>query len=340
MIVSTHLKLAAFSIFMLLTVGCSTNYYNVPKETYEQKVRILGVAPLFVDAESDIRHPEKDTLVNLVKDYNRRNEPELVAQLKGTGSYFNVQFLADDADKLFSSLMFRRERRDDAGIVYNKYFYKAPELKETIRKNGIDALMVVTVSGLTARDKVRSSNLLEFLETDYNNLIITGQILDADGNILWEYPNFRQRRLSFPTFFQLQFPAFDEARANATDKVELKYKTIPGINRALAKTDTSSTRKNATVSVAYEAIFDDMISLLKPEFDWWGLTKKEKPAPPAPPSTPAPQPVSVTQQPAPSATTPAQPSPIVETAPAAATPASSSGSTGETISSPQLAPAN
>lgn len=335
MTVSTTLKFAVLSIFMLLTLGCATNYYNIPRETYEQKVRILGVAPLFVDGESDIRHPEKETLVNLLKEHNRKNEQELVAQLKGTGSYFNVQFLGDDADKLFSTLMFRRERRDDAGIVYNKYFYKGAELRETIRKNGVDALMLVTVSGLTMRDTVRSSNLVEYLETDYNNLVITGQVLDAEGNILWEYPNFRQRRLSFPFFFQLQFPAFDEARANVTDKVELKFKTIPGINRALAKTDTSSTRKNAVVSTAYEAIFDDMISLLKPEFDWWGLAKKEKPAPAA---APAPQqaPVMPQAQPVQPAPQVVPPAPAIQPAPAATT----SGNTGETILSPTLAPAN
>lgn len=337
MTLSTPLKFAVLFIFTLLAVGCSTNYYNVPRETYEQRVRIIGVAPLFVDGESDIRHPEKDTLVSLLKDHNRRNEQELVARLRGTGSYFNVQFLSDDADKLFSTLMFRRERRDDAGIVYNKYFYRGPELKETIRKNGVDAIMLVTVSGLTMHDKVRSSNLLEYLETDYNNLIITGQVLDPDGNILWEYPNFRQRTLSFPYFFQLQFPDFDEARANVTDKVDLKYKTIPGINRALSKTETSSSRKNATVSVLYEKIFDDMISMLKPEFDWFGLTRKERPAPAAPSNQP--QQLSPTPQPQQAPAT-ASPAPVAETTPRPGTTAPSTGNSGETISSPPLAPAN
>ena len=338
-------RLLLFAL-LLLTFGCSQNYYNVPRETYEQKVRILGVAPLFMDAESDIRHPDRETLVSMIKDLNRKNEPELVAQLKSTGSYFAVQPIEDDADRLFSSLLFRREKREDGGIVYNKYFYKGPELKELVRKNGVDALLLMVVSGLTKRDKIRSSNLMEYLEADYNYLIISGQILDADGNTLWEYPNFKQRQLTFPTFFTVQYPDFDEARANATDKVDIKFKTIPGINRALSKGDESSLRKNATVSNAYAAIFDDMVSMLKPEFTMFGDKNKKKKEPeqgaqqatsgvaprqqapaaqPASPAAQAPRPILPAAPPAP------QPPPVP--LPPGTPPA-------QPISSPTLAPAN
>ena len=136
--------------------------------------------------------------------------------------------------------MFRRERRDDASVVYNKYFYKLPELKELITRNGLDAVMFTVVSGLTRQDSVRSSNLVSYLETDYNFLVMTSQIFDANGNILWEFPNFRENRPSLPAFFELQYPDFDEAKANETDKVEIKFKTIPGIARAFNKTEESS----------------------------------------------------------------------------------------------------
>ena len=331
--------------FMLFTLGCAQNYYNIPRETYEKKVRVLGVVPIFTDAESDIRHPEKETLVNLIKDFNRKNEKELVAQIKGTGSYFSVQLVDGDADQLFNSLFFRRELRDDAGIVYNKYFFKGPELKDLLTKNQVDALFLVVVSGLTKKDNILSSNLMASLETDYNYLAISGQIIDADGNVLWEYPNFRQRRLTYPMFFALQYPDFDEARANATDRVEVKFKTIPGINRALGKSDDSSYRKNGKVSVVYNTIFDDMVSMLKPEFDWFGLAKKEKPArtsAPAPEETPAPaQPAPAMQppaaQPPASQPVPPQPPPASQTPPPAA-PSGPSSPPAEQITSPTLAP--
>jgi hypothetical protein len=269
---------------LLMTVGCARNYYNIPRETFEKKVRVLGVAPIFVDGESDIRHPEKDALVNIVKEINRKNEKELVTQLKDTGSFFAVRLLDEDPDKLFNRLLFRRERRDDASVVYNKYFYKMPELKELITKNGLDAIMFTVVSGLTRKDTVYSSNLMNYLESDYNFLAMTAQIFDADGNILWEYPNFRRPMPSLPEFFTLQYPDFDEAKANVSDKVEIKFKTIPGIGRALGKTEGSSLLGKAQGATAYVKIFGDMAALLKPEMKpFWSDSngkKKDEPAKP------------------------------------------------------------
>jgi len=261
---------------LLVTVGCAQNYYNVPRETYEKKVRILGVAPIFVDGGSDIRHPEKESLLALLGNQNRKNEQVLVSLLKDTGVYLSVQVPQAQADELFSSLFFRRERRMDAGVSYNKYFFKQQELKNFIEKNHLDALMVVVVSGHTAQEKIYSGNLLAFLETDYNYLIMTAQILDADGTILWEYPNFQKRMLSFSPLLNLQYPDFDEAEANVTDRVDVKYKTIPGITRAFEKTKTSTVQNDMKVSRLYSTIFEEMVFLLKPEFRFpWENNKTE-----------------------------------------------------------------
>lgn len=271
----TFLKTAYLFMIVYLSFGCSNNYYNVPRETFEKKVKILGVAPIFVDSESDIRHPEKEALVNLIKEQNRKNEKELVALLKKTGTFFSVRLLDEDADKLYYNTMFRRERRDDASVVYNKYFFKLPELKELVTRNGLDAVMLTVVSGLTRQDTVRSSNLVSYLECDYNFLVMTSQILDADGDILWEFPNFREKRPSLPAFFPLQYPDFDEAKANETEKVDVKFKTIPGITRALNKSEDSTLPGKAQVSSAYASIFGDMAALLKPEKKFPWSKKKE-----------------------------------------------------------------
>jgi hypothetical protein len=274
--VKTFLKPAFLFLIAYLSFGCSSNYYNIPRETFEKKVKILGVAPIFIDSESDIRHPEKEALVNLIKEYNRKNEKELVARLKETGTFFSVRLLDNDADRLYLDTVFRKERRDDASVVYNKYFFKLPELRELVTRNGLDAVMLTVVSGLTRQDTVRSSNLMSYLESDYNFLVMTSQILDADGNILWEFPNFREKSPSLPAFIDLQYPNFDEAKANETEKVDIKFKTIPGITRALNKAEDSSLPGSAKVSAAYVAIFSDMAALLKPEknFLWW---KKKEP---------------------------------------------------------------
>lgn len=275
--------------FLLATVllaasGCARNFYNIPKENFEKKVRVLGVAPVMLDADSDIRHPEKEALVGILREFNRSNTRELVGQLKSSGTFFVVQALPDDPDQLFSTLFFRREKRDDAGVIYNKHFFKGPELKDIIEKNKVDALFVVVMSGITKHGRRHSSNLINYLESDYNNLIMAAQILDANGTVLWEYPNFRKRSPSLPSFLPLQYPDFDEAEANENNTVQIHFKTIDGIKRALAKKTTSSALSNAEVSLLYADAFDEMVTLLKPESDLFGVfrdkkeTSKEQPA--------------------------------------------------------------
>lgn len=250
-------------ILSLQLVGCAANYYNVPRETYEKKVRVLGVAPLMLDADSDIRHPEKGEIVKIVREANRKNEKELVDILKSNGEYFSVRFLDDEAEQLFAAVVSRRERRDDAGVVYNKYFYKPEEIKKYIERHNVDAVMLVTVSGISMVEKIYSNNFLAYLEENYNNLIMTAQIVDAAGTVLWEYPNFRQRFVTFSPLFALQYPDFEEARANLTDQVKIKFKSIPGIGRAFTRSESSSVKGLKQVSVLYNKQFADMTAFLQ-----------------------------------------------------------------------------
>jgi len=287
---------------LFMSVGCAHNYYNIPQDTYEKKIRVIGVAPIFVDEASDIRHPEKEPLLALVRNQNRKNEQELVSLLKDTGVYLAVRMPEAQADELFSSLFFRRERRMDAGVIYNKYFFKQQELKDLIVKNHLDALMLVVVSGLTSPDKIYSSNLLSFLETDYNYLIMTAQIFDPDGAVLWEYPNFQKRMLSYTTLLNLQYPDFDEAAANVTDKVDVKFKTIPGLARAFDKTKASSIN-DVKVSRLYSDVFGDMLSMLKRKFRFF-WEKDDRGAA-------APRPEPVQPQPAPKASVSAPSAPVM-----------------------------
>jgi hypothetical protein len=281
--VKTFVKIAVLSFAAFMGSGCAQNYYNIPRVSYEKKVRVLGVAPIFIDADSDIRLPEKNALIPLIQDFNQKSESELVARLKETGAYLSVRMPDVPADQLFSSLLSRRERRSDAGVVYNKYFYKQQELKDLIEKNNLDAVMLIVVSGLTMQDKVYSSNYLAYLEYDFNYLTMTAQIVDADGSILWEYPNFQQHLRRLTPLLNLQYPDFDEATANVTDKVDVKFKTIPGITRAFGKSVSSSAHKETLVSQHYNAIFDEMVDMLKlPYRFFWESPRVEPPREPRP----------------------------------------------------------
>jgi hypothetical protein len=245
--------------------GCATNYYNVPRDVYEQKVRVLGIAPILVDGDSDIRHPEKEAVIAALKEANRKNEQELVLLLKDSGAYFAARLLEEDPDQLLTTLVSRRERRDDGGVVYNKFFYKPEEIKQLVARQNLDAIMLVTISGLTKQEKLYSANFLAFLEGDYNQLTMTAQILDRDGTVLWEYPNFRQRlSSSYTPFLALQYPDFDEAKANQTEEVQVKFKTLAGISRALTKGEESSLQQERTVASLYNRQFEAMATLLQP----------------------------------------------------------------------------
>ncbi len=301
-------------LVMLTGFGCAQNYYNVPRESYEKKVRVLGVAPIMVDGDSDIRHPEKAAVIGLLKEANRKNEKELVALLKDTGSYFSVRLLDEDADLLWSGLGPRRERRDDGGVVYNKYFFRPDALQGLIDRHKVDAVMVVVLSGLTRQDKFYSSNLLSYVSGDYNFLTASAQVLDRDGSVLWEYPNFRQRILTYAPFLALQYPDFDESKANAADDVEVKFRTVPGIGRVLAKSAESTLQPKGSVSLVYRDLFDAMLALMGSGRSDSG--KEKGAAAPAPPlSAPQPAPALV----APPAPVPAKaPAPAETAAPAPA----------------------
>ncbi|HBA89899.1 MAG TPA: hypothetical protein DCZ75_18465 [Geobacter sp.] len=312
---SALLLLATCSMF-----GCAHNYYSIPQETLEKKVKTIGVAPIFTDAESDIRHPEKGAIVALVRAYNAKNEKELIARLRATGTFYAVRQVEGDPARLFSTLVSSKERRDDAGVIYNKYFYKKDELKQLMTENGLDALLFVTVSGLTRPGKVFSSNFLSFLETNFNYLIMTAQMIDREGNTIWEYPNFRQSTLSYPLFFALQYPDFDEAAANLSEKVDVKFKTVAGVTAAFAKTEPSSIANAPQVSTIYAKQYEEMLTLLKtykPLF-WKEKEKETLPPTPAPVVIPAPAPAAAPTPAAPTAA-PAAPAPAAApTAPAAA----------------------
>ena len=263
-------------VLLPLLGGCAHNYYNLPQDTVAEKVKVLGMVPIIVDTDSDIRHPQREELITTLTNINRSFERDLLRLVKKTNSFYAVTLLDVDPKAVFSSTLFRRERRDDAAIQYNKYFWKEASLAEFMRKNSLDAVMFVVVSGITRPDKISSSNLLDSLATDYNFLIMTAQIVDAKGAILWEYPNFRQRTLSYTPLMNLQYPDFDEAKANMSPRVQVKFKTLEGLRRGLEKRRQDLLRRETSEVELYMNQFEEITSMLE-------IDKDRKPAPPAEP---------------------------------------------------------
>jgi hypothetical protein len=304
---------------LALMFGCAQNHFNVPTEHFAAKVKALGVAPIIIDVNSDIRHPEKDQLIALIADMNRKYEQQLVRKIKATGNFYTVALLNGDPQHIFGNLFFRSEKRDDAKIRYNKYFWKSDELRDYLKKNNLDAVMLLVVSGLTQNEKVYSNTLLSSLTSDYNYLILTAQILDGDGTILWEYPNFRDHILSYLPLINLQYPDFNEAEANFSGNADLKFKTIDGIRRTLDQRRKDLLLRETQESEVYGTQFDDIVSLLKYDVD-----DDKKAAAPAGNQVPQPEQPKPAEQPAkpagisaPTAEPPAAPAaPVAPAAPA------------------------
>lgn len=292
-------------------LGCAQNHFNIPAENYAEKVKVLGIAPIFIDADSDIVYPQKELLIPIIADLNRKYEPLLVRKLQGTSNYYAVTLLGDEPNQLFNALVARREKRDDANTQYNKYFWKKDEIGDYIRKNRLDAVMVVVISGLTKTSKIFSSNLLTSLETNFNFLTLTAQIIGPDGTVLWEYPNFRGRLLAYYPLVNLQYPDFSESEANVSKKTEVRFKSLDGIRRTLEVKKNDLLFRETQEPEIYGRLFDEMTSLVK-----HSVEKQAKGAKDGKPQTPA------EGTPKPEVTTPApEPAPSAETVPAASAPA-------------------
>ena len=256
--------LAAGLLFVVGTLlGCAQNRFNVPAEYFAEKVRVLGVAPILIDTESDINYPQKELLISLISDLNRKYEPMLVRKLQGTGNFYAVTPLTDDPRQLLNTLIARREKRDDANIQYNKHFWKNDEIVAYIKKNRLDAVMVLVVSGLTKTSKLYSSNLLTSLETNFNYLMITAQIVGPDGTVLWEYPNFRGQLLTYYPLVNLQYPDFSESEANLSRNTVLRFKSLDGIRRTLEQKKSDWLLRETQEPEVYGKLFDEMTSLIK-----------------------------------------------------------------------------
>ena len=298
-------------VFCLLFVagtmlGCAQNHFNIPAENFAEKVKVLGVAPLLIDTDSDINYPQKDLLLALISDLNRKYEPLLIRKLQSTGNFYAVTLQADEPRQLFTSLVARHEKRDDANTQYNKYFFKNDGIGAYIKNNRLDAVMVVIVNGLTKASKIYSSNLLTSLESDFNFLTVSAQILGPDGTVLWEYPNFRGRLLPYYPLVNLQYPNFSESEANQTSKTEVHFKTLDGIRRTLEQKKSDLLLRETQEPEIYGRVFDEMTALIKHSVDRQ-IKSGATDAKPLPPVNETLKPTAAPETAAPAAADPAPP---------------------------------
>ena len=78
-------------MFLLVLGGCASKYYQVTPEVYRERVKVLGVLPIMVDAESTILHPQRQEIIDLLQQSARDKYLRLSEQLGASAGYSAVR---------------------------------------------------------------------------------------------------------------------------------------------------------------------------------------------------------------------------------------------------------
>ncbi len=246
------------TVLMLLTAGCGGGSFTVPKEQYREQVQTLGVLPLMLDDASEITHPERDAVVEMLRRYNNSTNGLLIDTLKGSKNYFDVRPIPGDARDVFSRLVTGRNLKGTGDELHRGYVINGAEIASLAEKNVVDALLVVIFNGIERQEKRWDRTKLTYLKARYNVIMVGAMVITPDGRVLWEYHGEPGEG-----FLPLQYPDFDEAHYNKTEEVKIRFISIPGLERTLAERETSLFGK-ASWPRLHKKLFEGLVSELSP----------------------------------------------------------------------------
>jgi hypothetical protein len=246
------------SVLMLLITGCGGGSFTVPKEQYREQVQTLGVLPLMLDAGSDIDHPERDAVAEMLRRYNAATQGLLIDTLKGSKDYFDVRAVPGDAREIFSRLVVGRNLKGKDNELHRGYVFNGAEIASLSEKNVVDALLVVIFNGIERQEKRWDRTKLTYLKGKYNVILVGAMVITPEGRVLWEYHGEPGEG-----FLPLQYPDFDEAHHNKTEEVKIRYISIPGLERTLAERETSMFGKDSWPR-RHKELFDGLAAELSP----------------------------------------------------------------------------
>ena len=247
-------------ILLMVTVflvGCGGQSFKISKAEYGQKVRTLGVLPLLVDDGSDIMHPEKTRLLSLIKETNRDKTGYLIAQLKEQKNYFDVRPVPGDPDMLFNGLVRGWDFQASKKGLERNYEFNAGFLTTLSEKNLVDGYLVIILHGIMLPQKRWDRTHLNFLESEYNFVVENAYVILPSGQVVWEH-----RGSAGDPFLTLQYPDFDEAHYNKTNKVKIKFVSIQGIETTLTEA-SGLVQKDEKYSEPYKILFGRIMQELK-----------------------------------------------------------------------------
>lgn len=243
----------------LLLLGCATGHYKIAKEEYRERVRTLGVVPLLVDESSTITHPERQKIVDLLRNQNAGKEERLMSMLRESKNYFDIRPVLGNPQQLLKRLVRGSTLRRTGAELYRRYQFDGRAAAEIASDSVVDALLIVIVNGVERTEKRRDRGpLLSYLETPYNPILVTATVVLPSGEIAWEYSGEPGE-----VFLHLQYPDFEEAFWNRTEEVRVKYISVPGLERTL--TDTSGALfGREKFSRVHRRLFEEITAALHP----------------------------------------------------------------------------
>jgi len=246
------------SALVLVMSGCGGGSFTVPKDQYREQVQTLGVLPLMMDEASDIDHPERDAVTDMLRRYNAATQGLLVEILKDSKNYFDVRNIPGDPRDVFDQLVAGRSLKGRGDELHRGYVFNGDVIASLAEKNVVDALLVLIFNGVERQETRWDRTKLTYLKARYNVILVGAMVITPGGRILWEYHGEPGE-----SFLPLQYPDFDEAYYNKTDEVNIRYITIPGLERTLAERETALFGKGSWPKL-YKQLFDDLTSELSP----------------------------------------------------------------------------
>ncbi len=243
-------------LLIIFLVGCAGGKFQIPKQEYHTQVHVLGVLPLLVDYNSPLNYPQKDALFDLLSRSAAGKNEFLVEQLRKKKGYFDVRALSVSPELTALSLLSAGNSHDEIGRPQG-YIFNAATIAELARRNAVDALLVVVLSGEQVEKIRRSRTLLETLKTRYSAVLATAAVLDCKGQVLWQLAGAESFQV-----LTLQYADFDEAYYNKADLVRVKNISLSGIEQVLD--EGSGKDGDSRLPEIYKDLFAEITSGISP----------------------------------------------------------------------------
>jgi len=244
-------KALFYGLLLFLVTGCSAGKYQIPKQDYQAKVQVLGVMPLLVDPALPFEYPQQEALLDLVKRTATGKHELLVEQLRSKKGYFDVRPLDGDPALLGLSVLSGEKSYAVDGRPAG-YQFNAEAVAELTRRNVVDGLLVVIISGAKVKETRRSRTLLESLTTEYNDIMAMAAVVDRHGEVLWQLSGADAANI-----LQLQYADFDEAFYNKTELVQIKNIGFAGVEKSLQA-------KGGGLPEVYDKLFGRIVTGISP----------------------------------------------------------------------------